>query len=428
MILEITPGTVGGNITVPPSKSLSHRAIIAASLADGESVISNVLLSEDIKASLEAVENFGADINIKNESNDLVTLTIKGNSNPQAWNKTVNCNESGSTLRFLIPILAIDACNTKVTGKEGLAKRPLDVYFDIFNKQNYKFHKDNLNLPLVLNGSLKAGDFELPGNVSSQFISGLLFALPLLKQDSTINLTSPLESAPYVDLTIEVLSKFGIKIIKQNPDKFIIPGNQIYQSCNYKIPGDFSQASFWFVNGAINSKTTLVDLGQTSLQGDFEIVNILKESGVKTEYTKNWLVYPGKFESFSVDITNTPDLAPILAVLAALADGKSIITGIKRLKIKESNRVESIRRMLENFGVDIKVEEDQLEIVGQQILDSTTIDPFNDHRIAIAAAIAAGRSKGKVTILDAECVNKSYPTFWQDFISLGGKVDGIDMG
>lgn len=432
MNIEINPKSTGGTVFIPPSKSVSHRAIIAAALANGTSRIDHVLLSQDIKATLEAIKDFGASFRTEPEEQpNLFTVYITGTNDPKTRDILIDCVESGSTLRFILPIIALDSENTVITGKEGLAQRPIDPYLDIFDEQGFEYEKGENNLPLILTGELKPGTFKFRGDISSQFITGLLFALPLLDKDSEIILTTKLESKPYVTLTIEVLEEFGIEIEKISDTHYIIPGDQSYRPTSMSIQGDFSQAAFWFVNGLINSKTRLENLPVSSNQGDYQIINILNSIGGKISFDKKdstWSSLKEETENFTIDVKDTPDLVPILSIVAALSEGYTTLTGIKRLRLKESDRVLSTITMLENFGVDVAHKEDSIVIKGQKQFNSAVIDSFNDHRIAITAAIASGRATGKVTILEAQCVNKSYPNFWEDFKSLGGDFNEFNMG
>ncbi len=432
MKVEIKPEDTGGEIYIPPSKSVTHRAIIAAALANGTSRIDHVLLSQDIKATLETIKVFGAEVTSDQEDEEgLFTFYITGNPNPVVRDALIDCIESGSTLRFTLPILAIDAKNTVVTGKEGLKNRPIQTYLEIFDEQNFNYEKGEKALPIILNGKLKPGKFKIRGDISSQYLTGLFFALPLLPESSDIYLTSPLESKPYVTLTIEVLEEFGIEIEKISSDHYHIPGNQNYRPTSISIQGDFSQAAFWFVNGLINKETTLLNLPETSIQGDFRIISILNSIGADITYDKEkkaWISRPAKTHNFELNMKDIPDLVPILAVVASFSEGYSTLTGTKRLRFKESDRILAIANMLESYGVDVSVKENQIVIKGQDKLLSTTINSFNDHRIAITAAIASGRAQGLVTILDAQCVNKSYPNFWEDFKNVGGDIRELDLG
>lgn len=430
MKIEIKPEETGGDIYIPPSKSISHRAIIAASLANGTSRIDHVLLSEDVKATLEAIRLFGAEIEVEQESEDLFTLFITGTPNPETNDALIDCEESGSTLRFLIPIIAIDADNTVLIGKGRLPDRPLDPYLEIFDEQEFDYQKDDKFLPLIMDGHLKPGEFKLRGDISSQFITGLLFALPLLEEDSTIKLTTKLESKPYVNLTIKVLAEFGIKIEEVSENEYFIPGNQSYRPTKMIINGDYSQAAFWFVNGLINRTTTLKNLSAKTFQGDSKIIEILNQIGGKVESNKSkdeFISVKGESKAFNVDVTDTPDLVPILAIVAGLSKGVSKIIGISRLKYKESNRINSTIEMLRSYGIKADIVENAIRIEGKNYFTGAHIDSHSDHRIAIAAAIGSGRARGPVTISDAQCVNKSYPNFWEDFQSVGGDIIELDM-
>lgn len=432
MNIEIKPEETGGEIFVPPSKSISHRAIMAAALANGTSRIDHVLMSEDVRATIEAVKSFGADIAVEQESEDgLFTVLVTGNPKPEARDCLVNCEESGSTVRFILPIIAIDAENCVITGNGRLVERPLTPYIDIFKEQGFEIEQGENQLPLIISGDLKSGTFNIRGDISSQFITGLFFALPLLDGDSKIKLTRKLESKPYVDLTIEVLAEFGIEIEKESEDTFKIPGNQSYRPTSISIRGDFSQAAFWFVNGLINKKTVLRNISKESTQGDFQIVEILNRIGGKVSFDEgnsDWISLPSNSHSFDIDVSDIPDLVPILAIAAGLSKGITHLTGAKRLRYKESDRIRSTAEMLLSFGVAVEEEEDGLIIHGTTQFNSAIINSFNDHRIAIAAAIGSGRATGPVVIENAHCVNKSYPNFWKDFKDAGGSINELSVG
>lgn len=427
MNIEIKPEETGGEINVPPSKSLAHRAILAASLANGTSRIDHVQLSQDIRATIDAARAFGAQITTEQENEDgLFTLMITGTSEPQTQDCLIDCAESGSTVRFLIPILALDADNTVITGQRRLSERPLTPFFDIFDKQSYAYEKGEKELPLILNDALKPGVFELAGDISSQFITGLMFAAPLLEEDSIIRLTSKLESEPYITLTIEVLKEFGITVKRLSDTEFLIPGNQAYRPTSITVDGDFSQAAFWFVNGLINAPTVLKNLKPESLQGDFEIVEIINRIGGHAVYDDEkgvWTSAPAQVQAFEISVKDIPDLLPILAVAAALASGTTHFKDAGRLRIKESDRIMSTAAMLRAFGVEVREEADGLWVDGREDFKPAVVDSCGDHRIAMAAAIASGRATGPVKILGAESVKKSYPNFWDDFEDAGGQFD-----
>lgn len=418
----ISPKKLSGTVVVPASKSDSHRSIICASLAAGESKIDNMYKSDDVKATINGMSLLGA--SIKSRDNNLFIRGIDFFSNK---NIIIDCNESASTLRFLIPIAASLGINAKFIGKGKLPKRPIDVYLDILPKHSVKCKYYN-ELPLEIQGKLHPGEFEVPGNVSSQFISGLLFALPILYGDSTVKLTSRLESEPYVDMTINTINKFGVQI-KKISNGYKIPGKQKYKPCDYRVERDFSQAAFFIAAGIIGESIKINGLNEHSLQGDLKSIEIFKKFGADIEWKKNGLlVNPSKTHGIEIDASQVPDLVPILAVVASFSEGITKIVNAARLRIKECDRLTAISTSLNNLGANIKETSDGLIINGVNNLNSGTVDSFNDHRITMALAIASIRCNGTVTITNAQSINKSYPSFFEDFNSLGGNANVVNMG
>lgn len=422
--VKINPGKLEGSIKIPSSKSLCHRAIICAALSEGESTIENINYSKDIEATLKCMENLGAAASAFN-NNERIKLK-KGTITK--GEKNLDCFESGSTLRFLIPVALL--CGEKVifSGKGKLPKRPLDPYFNIFDEQNIKYsHPKDEFLPLVACGDLKPGNFELKGNISSQFISGLMFALPLLKGDSIIKITTPLESIGYVDMTLDMLNKFGINIENNNYELFKIKGNQKYKAQDCRVEGDFSQAAFWMVAGILNGHIKCLDLNHKSLQGDKAVVDFIEKMGGNID-TQSFIVKTSKTKGTVIDGSQCPDIIPVLTVLAALSEGTTEIINAERLRIKESDRLKAMATELNKLGADIIEKEAGLIIHGKESLNGGTVESWNDHRIAMALAVAALKCKEPLVIEGSECVSKSYPHFFEDFKRLGGDVDEWCMG
>lgn len=426
MIIEIKPEETGGEIQIPPSKSISHRAVFAASLANGTSRITNIMLSDDIKATIEAARSFGAEIIAEPEEDGLFTLMITGTPEPRTRDCLIDCGESGSTVRFLIPLAAVDADNTVITGGGRLPERPLGPIVRILKEQGFSVDQGEKELPLIMSGELKSGRFELPGDVSSQFITGLMLALPLLEGDSEIVLTTPLESRPYVEITIDILAKFGIEIQERSDRVYFIEGSQAYKPNSLEVEGDFSQAAFWLVNGTINKETVCLGLPEHSVQGDYAVIDILRRTDASIEWDpkrRAWIATPEPTRSFRLDAADIPDLVPVLSVAAALSPGKTEIHNAARLRRKESDRLESVRQMLAAFGASCTATADGLIIEGGSGFTGADIKSYSDHRIAMAAAIASGRASDPVFIDHAECVAKSWPGFWEDFEDCGGAVE-----
>ncbi len=422
--LLIKPSQLNGTINAPPSKSFTHRALISASICNGKSVISNIYLSEDIKATINCLKKLGAKINFI----DNKTIEIIGPINIK--NKTdiiLDCKESASTMRFLIPLAALFDKPIIFTGNTSLLKRNMKPILECLSKHNasFKYEKDN---SFIIQGPIKSGIYKIDSSISSQFISGLLFALPILKEKSTICVKSESVSNPYIDMTIEMLKNFNIKIEQKDYKYFIINKSQKYTPSDIEIEGDFSQASFFLVAGAINSKIAIKGLNKLSKQGDKIIIEILKEVGANIFFKDNILYCShSNLKPFEFDAKNNPDLVPILSILAHFCYKESSIKNINRLKQKESDRVYAIKSMLENIGSSVKIKDDQIKIINIHNKNNKHIDTFNDHRIAMAASIFGLFATNPITLNNYLCVNKSYPTFFKDYKSIGGKFNVINL-
>lgn len=411
MDITITPSKLSGSVTPPPSKSQAHRLLIAAALADGESVISNVVFSQDIEATLRCLGELGAGFAV-----DGSTVTVRGmGANSMSPLRRMayprlDCGESGSTLRFLIPIALAVRGGGIFTGHGRLMERPQKPYFDLFDEKGIFYErKDGV---LTVAGLLTPGVYCLPGNVSSQFFTGLLFALPLLNGPSAIIPTSPLESEGYIQMTLRVMAQFGVElpVTLSLPPHYHPQGNQTYRAANAAVEADWSQAAFWYAAGALGNPVVPAGMDPYSLQGDRVVMEqLLALSG------------PG---DLALDVSGCPDLVPPLAAAAALRAGRATrLTNAARLRIKESDRLASVTAVLGALGADITEGPDFLEIRGKETLSGgAAVDSFNDHRIAMMAAIAATRCETPITITGAQCVAKSYPDFWEVYGQLGGNV------
>lgn len=415
----IHPQKLSGNIKVPSSKSGCHRAIICAALAKGKSTIRNIYFSQDILATLNAVESLGAVVEKYDEY-----VIIEGNENLYAKNKNIDCGESGSTLRFIIPLAATIGEEIILTGRGKLVERPLDVYYNIFKNQNIYYKNSLGKLPLTVNGKLKPEVYKVRGDISSQFITGLLIALPLLNGDSEIEITTKLESRPYIDITLDVLEKFGIEIKHSNYKKFIIHGSQIYKNCDYTVEGDFSQAAFLLTMGALGESLICSNLNLSSYQGDKAIIDILKNMGCNIEISEDSIIASQSETSGTVvDAAQCPDLVPVVAALASVSSGTTEIINAGRLRIKESDRLKAISSELNKIGADVVEKTDGLIIKGKKNLNGGSVSSFNDHRIAMSLAAISSKCTDTLTIHGADCVKKSYPGFWNDFEKLGGDIE-----
>ena len=430
MKIKIKPSILNGTIEIPPSKSYSHRAVIAAALAESgkKSKIDNLKFSVDITTTTDIMENWGAKIN-RGES----SLEIVGNGGKVVLkDKYMQCNESGSTIRFLIPVGITNENELIFDGKGKLVDRPLDSYYRIFDKQGIFYKNEKGKLPLTVNGKLKAGNYEIDGNISSQFITGLLYALPLLDGDSTLIINKNLESKGYIDLTLEILELAGIEIKNNDYKSFEIKGNQKYKPFDYTVEGDYSQVAFWIVAGIISAnkdnEIKCLHVNKNSLQGDREIIEIVERMGANLEIFDDYvLVKPSKTQGIVIDISQCPDIGPILTVLAALSKGETRIINGERLRIKESDRITSIKTEINKLGGDVAEEGNSLIIQGVEgFRGGVTVNAWNDHRIAMSLAVASTRCEKEIILEEAESVRKSYPHFWDDFVKLGGEIEVIE--
>lgn len=416
----IKPKLLKGNIVVPSSKSLGHRGIIAAALSRGISRVYNIQLSKDIEATMELMKELGAVVNIEDQN-----LYIDGRKMFSYEKKLdLRCRESGSTLRFLIPLALTKDGDYIFHGEGKLISRPLEPYYEIFEEKGIKYSREEDGLPLKVSGKLTSGTYRVRGDISSQFITGLLFSLPILEGNSRIQITTKLESKGYIDLTLDILKDFGIEIENNNYKEFNIRGAQKYNCRNYYVEGDYSQGAFFLVAGALGSSIVCYGLNKDSLQGDKVILDILEAMGCNVEESEEGIkVKPSKTKGIEIDASNCPDLVPVLTVLASLSEGETKIVNAKRLRIKECDRLYAITKELNKLGANIIELEDSLIISGVNELKGGEVDSHNDHRIVMALAIAATRARGNVIINNPSAVEKSYPNFFKDYFKLGGEGD-----
>ena len=427
--LKINPSKLKGEVKIPPSKSMAHRAIICAALSDGLCIIENIDYSDDIIATIDAMNSLGAKI-VKHK--DYIEVIGAYGSNEKAKEtRVIDCNESGSTLRFLVPISLLFKGSSKFIGRGNLGKRPLTTYYNIFERQGIEYSYEEGNLNLVINGELKPGTFEVEGNVSSQFITGLLFTLPLLKEGSKIIITTEMESKGYIDLTLRAMSDFGVEIINNNYREFIIKGNQKYNARNYRVEGDYSQAAFFLCADSLGNDVLCTDLDLNSLQGDKEVIDILERMNVVfnandigVKGTTN-----GELTSTVIDGSQCPDIIPVLTAVAALTKGTTKIINAGRLRIKECDRLAAVTSELNKLGAKIIEKEDGLVVTGvEKLQGGVEVWSHKDHRIAMTLAIASTRCEKPIVIKDYECIAKSYPNFFEDFKALGGNVHEWNVG
>jgi len=425
MQVTIQPGCIKGEVNIIPSKSHLHRLLIASALADEETILRTATTTEaeDISSTMKCLEALGASITYS-KAGDGASFQVKPidfNSLPS--HAVLPCKESGSTLRFMLPIV----CALGVTGEfhmEGrLPDRPMNPLDQELERVGISFTKPKREI-ICCEGALNAGDFSLPGNVSSQYITGLLMALPLLKASSNLTVYEPVESKDYIDMTLDVLEDFGqLPQVTQNC-YHIMGGNSFKSPNKLVVEGDWSNAAFWLSAGAMPRGDLRVGgLNLKSRQGDREICKILKHMGANLSLEDNYIhVSEGSRGFATIDATAIPDLIPILSAVAAVGDGVTIIKNAARLRLKESDRLAATADILNTLGADVKEKEDGLEIRGVSKLKGGTVDSWGDHRIAMTAAIASIACEEPVTITGAQAVNKSYPQFWSELARLGKKL------
>lgn len=406
------------SISLPSSKSLSHRALITASLANGTSVIHGLTDSADTLATKRCMERLGA----KFEKNG-TDIIVHGISSFQYDGTDCDCGESGSTLRFLIPIFALLNQEITFVGHGKLMQRPQSVYEEIFAKQNLLFER--IDNKLSLQGPLASGKYVVKGNVSSQFMSGLLFALPLLKKDSILEIEAPFESSSYVGLTLDSLKHAGIQI-KQEGLTYYIPGNQTYQPFDCTVEGDDSQMAFFAEAACIqNVPIDVCNVRHDSIQGDHVIVDIIKRMGGNVEEIENGYRFSGnQLKGCQIDLADCPDLGPALFALASQCEGTTTFINAGRLRIKESDRIACMEEELRKLGVAISSTEDVVTIHGKKgISTDVMLYGHNDHRIVMSLSMLASLTEKQIIIDGAEAVNKSYPRFFEDYVKIGGMVE-----
>ena len=400
MNVTINKGKAHGTIIAPPSKSVAHRMLICGGLANAKSTITGINNSEDVQATLDCLAAIGVQYNHKGDVLEITGREVKKNKQIQEF----FCRESGSTLRFFIPLALLTGKKSIFYGSQNLLSRPLSVYQGICKEQDLMFVKEKDRI--ILEGPLKAGNFKVQGNISSQFISGLLFALPVLKKDSQISITQPIESHSYIDLTLNVMRRFGMKIEWKNERTLYIPGGQKYSPINGSVEGDYSNASVFAALNVLGGNVAIEGLNEDSVQGD----------RIFSKYFD--MIKRG---TPSINISDCPDLGPILFALAAANNG-GIFTGTRRLRLKESDRGEAMAEELRKFGVTVTVNEDDIIVFPKEFHRPTEIlDGHNDHRVVMALSVLCTIFGGEIK--GAEAVNKSFPDFFEKLQSVGIEVE-----
>lgn len=410
----IAKSKIGGQLAAPPSKSYTIRGLMCAALARGKSRLYKPLYSDDTEAAYEVLGQVG--IELKKEG-DCWRVLGGGLTRPEG---DLFCRDSAATLRFMTAICATVPGHCRLVPGESLAHRPIEPLLQALRQLGINCHAEEKQVA-VDGGHLKGGTTEIPGDISSQFISALMLIAPLAKSGVTIKLTVPPESKPYLLMTMECLSRFGITV-KADGDltKFEVPRQQ-YRPTDYEVEGDWSSASYFMALGAISDGVTVTNLKQQSLQGDKIMLNLLRDMGARVSVNGHSVsVARSKLKAITANLSDCIDLLPTVAALAALADGVSCFSGIERARIKESNRVTAVREGLENMGVSVTEERDRLIISGGRP-KGALIDAKNDHRIAMAFSIL-GAAAGDTVIDGAECVTKTYPRYWEALKAIGGEI------
>ena len=411
-------GTLKGKVTPPPSKSQAHRLLICAALGTEPCAISCSSVNDDIIATMRCLNALGASITYSQGIFNITPIKVLKSA-------LLDCGESGSTLRFLMSVAAVLGADATFVGGGKLPQRPMGDLTNVLECHGMSFKKHSVDeLPVTCSGTLRGGRYTLPGNISSQYLTGLLFALPLAKEDSEIEVTGVMTSASYIAMTLDALRIAGMEI-EQHGNVFRIRGGQQYRMpSNVTVEGDWSSAAFWIVAGVIGkSPITVCGMNTSSLQGDSKVMDHLRSMGAFIESSYDKVVaMPSQLFGAELDCTDTPDLLPVLSVAAAVAHGTTVFTGVGRLRFKESDRLEAMRVTLASFGIASQVGEDTFTVFGGEPSADGVVDSYGDHRIAMSAAIMSCVARGVTTIDNAGCVAKSYPSFFDDFAMLGGTI------
>lgn len=416
MIVSVSCKKALGEVRVIPSKSVAHRALICAALSDSPTELVCDAMSQDIEATIACVRALGAEVT-RNKGSIFITPAAVAES------ATFDCGESGSTLRFMIPVAAALGVSAEFCGHGRLPQRPLGPLLDAMLENGAEFSYGG-ELPLTVIRGIRGGKFTIRGDVSSQFISGLILALPLLDTDSEIEITGKLESEKYIDITLDVVAQFGAEVSRKGNVIYIKGIGRYKTPSRFEVEGDWSNAAFWAVLGAFSKEgITCRGVNNKSLQGDRAILEILKKFGAGVEVQEDFFtVRNGSLCACDIDAAEIPDLVPVLAVLAAVSEGETRIYNAYRLRIKESDRIETTVAMINALGGDARVEGDDIFIRGKKTLSGGCVNAENDHRIAMSAAVAAAVCDGTVEIIGAEAVNKSYGNFYEEYEKLGANL------
>jgi 3-phosphoshikimate 1-carboxyvinyltransferase len=422
MKVQVRPSAVSGEVDAPPSKSYTHRAIVLASLAHGDSVLNKALLSGDTLATLKGMEKFGAIIKVEEDS-----CTVRGGK-LKAPSSEIDCANSGTTIRLLSGVASLLSNNVTLTGDASLQSRPMKPLLNALAELGV--HATSVrgdgNPPIIIRGPNKGRWAHIKGDISSQFISSLLISSALKDLDTDIVITTPLKSKPYVDITMDMMSLFGCKCL-ESKNGYHVPGGQRYRPRDYTIPGDYSSAAFPLVAGALTGNATVKGLDPKDRQADKKVLDVLADFGAKVSWSSEAVtVEKGELTARDVDVGDSPDIFPILAVLATQAKGATRLTNAEHLRFKESDRIASTTAFLRLMGADIEEKDDGCVIKGPTKLKGRIINPSGDHRILMSAAVAGLVAEGTTTISDGGCYDISYPRFVKDMQALGASVEESD--
>ena len=422
MMMKLLPSSLKGSAAAPASKSEAHRRMICAGLTRGETTLKGFMTSADMAATAGCLRSLGTDLSLQGD-----VLTLRGFARKAALCPVYDCGESGSTLRFFVPI-ALSLTGGGIFRMHGrLGQRPMDVYRQLFVPRGVLWHMGegaDGSAELRVAGHITPGQFVLPGDVSSQFVSGLLFALPLLEGDSRLTVRPPVESAGYIRMTVRALRDSGIIIEETSPFSWRIPGGQQYRSPNSHLHGDWSQAAVLLCAGALGQDVTVTGISTDTVQGDVAVLKHLTALGARVEQAENGIrVVPGELHGAVLDMHDCPDIAPILALVCQLVPGESRLTGCGRLRLKECDRLTATREVLNALGGDCREEGDELVIRGVQRLHGGELKHYNDHRMVMLASVAALCSDGPVVISDPEALAKSWPEYLNVYRGLGGLTE-----
>lgn len=408
----VPPGRIKGVLTPPCSKSYAQRALAAALLSEEKSVLRNIEYCDDTYSALKCIMSLGASVTHIDDN----TLQITGGLRPK--DKCLYTGESGLATRLFTPIASLHHTPMKIVGEGTLLRRPMEMMTTPLRELGVSVRDNNGRLPIEVCGPIRGGEINIDGSVSSQFITGLLLTLPLAQEDTTLHVSHAV-STPYLDMTIDTAEHFGIEIFHKEYSEFYIPGGQRYKGCDFRIEGDWSAAAMLLVAGATAGEITVRNISMLSKQADVLVCRALVRAGAEMINDHNSVsTSQRRLKAFRFDATNCPDLFPALAALAAAAEGESIIRGTSRLEFKESNRALTLREEYAKLGIDIDLSEDDVMRIRGGEIRPAEVDSHGDHRIAMSLAVAALRCSGEVRIKDAECVAKSYPTFFDDLDSI----------